>query len=481
MVNGSAGPNNALNGGGGSDAIFGFAGNDTLNGGAGNDLVVGGSGDDTITYTVTPNAVAITSGRDIIDGGTNTATGDRFVLNGSTLAETFRVYTAAAATLAGITGFGVNTEIVVTRTVGATTNVIAELDNIEEITINGSGVSVPGNNPGGGTTTVPLGADTVQIIGDFNTTSLNFNTITINGSAANDTVDVSGLSSAHRIVFTSNGGADTVIGARAQDVLHEVITGTSGNNTINAGNGNDTVSGLAGNDTFLATLVAGGTDGDDTYNGGAGDDWYDLSATNADASINLATGKATSSQIGTDKLVSVENVVGSQGANIITGDAAANVLRGLGGNDTINGGLGSDRIEGGDGDDWMIGGDDGNDLIFGGAGNDTLLGAAGNDTLDGGTGNDFFGTVLGNDRIVLQAGFGNDSVNVFDADAAGGQDVLDISAFRITAAMFATHVTLTDVGADVLVTIDGDVNQTIKLGGVANVSMITQSDFILFS
>ena len=480
VVNGSAGPNNALNGGGGSDAIFGFAGNDTLNGGAGNDLVVGGSGDDTITYTVAPNAVAITSGRDIIDGGTNTATGDRFVLNGSTLAETFRVYTAAAATLAGITGFGVNTEIVVTRTVGATTNVIAELDNIEEITINGSGVSVPGNNPGGGTTTVSLGADTVQIIGDFNSTSLNFNTITVNGSSASDTVDVSGLSSAHRIVFTSNGGADTVIGARTQDVLHEVITGTSSNNMINSGNGNDTVSGLAGNDTFLATFVAGGTDGNDTYNGGDGYDYYDMSATSANANVNLNTGLAVSAQIGTDKLSSIEGIIGSQGNNVMVGDGYGNYMKGLGGDDNLSGGIAADNLDGGDGNDYLDGGEH-NDILIGGAGNDSLYGGAGDDRLNGGTGNDLFGTALGNDRIDLQAGFGNDSVNLFDADAAGGQDVLDISAFGITAANFAAHVTLTDIGSDVLVTIDGDVNQTIKLGGVANTSLITQSDFILFS
>ncbi len=479
-VNTGNGNANTINGGGGLDAVFGFAGDDTLNGGNGSDLVVGGSGDDTITYNVTPNNGALNSGRDIIDGGTNTAIGDRFILNGSNAAETFRIYTAAAATLAGITGFGINTEIVVTRTVGATTNVIAELDNIEEITINGSGVSVPGNNPGGGITVVPAGPDTVQIIGDFNTTSLNFNTITVNGSTANDTVDVSALSSAHRIVFTSNGGVDTVIGARTQDVLHEMITGTVANNTINAGNGNDTVNGLAGNDTFLATLVAGGTDGNDTYNGGDGYDYYDMSATSANANVNLNTGLAVSGQIGSDKLSSIEGVIGSQGNNVLTGDGYGNVLKGLAGDDSLSGGIAADNLDGGDGNDYLDGGDH-NDIMFGGAGNDTLYGGAGDDRLNGGTGNDLFGTGMGNDRIILQAGFGNDSVNLFDADVAGGQDVLDISAFGITAATFASHVTLTDVGADVLVTIDGDVNQTIKLGGVANTSSITQSDFILFS
>ena len=56
--------------------------------------------------------------------------------------------------------------------------------------------------------------------GNFAPTSLNFNTITIDGGAGNDTVDISALQSAHRIVFRSNGGNDTIVGTlRPQDVI----------------------------------------------------------------------------------------------------------------------------------------------------------------------------------------------------------------------------------------------------------------------
>ena len=61
----------------------------------------------------------------------------------------------------------------------------------------------------------------------------------------------------------------------------------------------------------------------------------------------------------------------------------------------------------------------------------------------------------------------------------GGQDHLDISAFGITAATFGDHVALTDLGADILVTIDGNASQTIILVGAQNVGNITQADFIL--
>ena len=58
------------------------------------------------------------------------------------------------------------------------------------------------------------------MIGDFSTTSLRLNTITIDGEAGDDTIDISALSSAHRIVFKSNGGHDTIIGnLRDQDVI----------------------------------------------------------------------------------------------------------------------------------------------------------------------------------------------------------------------------------------------------------------------
>ncbi|MDR7059755.1 MULTISPECIES: peroxidase family protein [unclassified Sphingopyxis] len=219
VVAGTAGNNNNLNGAGGaagSQAVFGFAGTDTLNGGAGNDIVNGGDGTDTITQT------GSTGGRDLVDGGAGT---DTFVLNGVAGAETFRIYARAAAEAAGMTGLNANTEIVVTRNGTGNAQIVAELDNIEEINVNALNVTSPGGVPPGGTG--GNGGDTILVIGDFNPTSLNFNTITVNGGRGADTVDISGLTSAHRLVFNTGGGADQFIGdARAQDVVN---SGSSGN------------------------------------------------------------------------------------------------------------------------------------------------------------------------------------------------------------------------------------------------------------
>ncbi len=135
----------------------------------------------------------------------------------------------------------------------------------------------------------------------------------------------------------------------------------------------------------------------------------------------------SSTQTGLDALTSIENVIGGSGNDAITGNGAANRLDGRGGNDTINAG----------------------------AGNDFIIGGTGNDTMNGDAGNDVF---------IFAAGFGNDRINGFDANPTGGQDLLDISAFGVTSANFAARVTIADVGANTLVTIDGAADQTITTG-----------------
>ncbi|AJA08571.1 hemolysin-type calcium-binding region [Sphingopyxis fribergensis] len=214
VVTGGAGNNNNVNGANGaagSQAVFGFGGNDTINGGAGNDIINGGDGNDTITQT------GSTGGRDLVDGG---AGNDTYVLVGVGGAETFRIYARAAAEAAGITGLNATTEIVITRNGTNNAAIVAELDNIEEININAVNVTSPGGVLPGGTGGLG-GGDTVSVIGDFNPTSLNFNTITVNGGRGADTVDISGLTSDHRLVFNTGGGADQFVGgARPQDVIN---------------------------------------------------------------------------------------------------------------------------------------------------------------------------------------------------------------------------------------------------------------------
>jgi Ca2+-binding RTX toxin-like protein len=120
-----------------------------------------------------------------------------------------------------------------------------------------------------------------------------------------------------------------------------------------------------------------------------------------------------------------------------------------------------------------------NNVIIGGTGDDTLNGAGGADRLIGGAGNDIMTGGAGDDWLVFAPSLGNDIVNGFDGNPVGGQDLLDISAFGVTGGSFDARVAIADVGADTLITIDGDPGQTIRLVGIGNATTVTQTDFLL--
>ncbi|PXW53724.1 peptidase M10/serralysin-like protein [Methylobacterium sp. B4] len=133
----------------------------------------------------------------------------------------------------------------VTRNGTGAAAIVAELDNIEEIRVNTLQVTSPGGQSGG-----TNGGDTIQVIGSFTGTSLNFSTITIDGSSGDDTVDMTALASAHRIVFRSNGGHDTIVGTlRPQDVIElpagsnraDYVTTAGANGMTTLSNGSHTV------------------------------------------------------------------------------------------------------------------------------------------------------------------------------------------------------------------------------------------------
>ncbi|MEJ6398604.1 VCBS domain-containing protein [Yoonia sp. 208BN28-4] len=266
-----------------------------------------------------------------------------------------------------------------------------------------------------------------------------------------------------------------LIGGQGDDIL----TGTTGNNTIAGGDGGDLILDLGGDDFIF------GNDGDDvfkvgaganTFDGGAGDDLLDYSASGRGISLNLATGDTTGGQAGNaagnDAFTDIEGVIGGRGGDILTGSdldnllsggAGADVILGMGGNDLILDGSGSDTVFGGDGDDYFtvgsgantITGDDGSDTadysafqrglqinltdgttsggatgnaagndvlvlienIIGSNGDDVLLGDAQSNRFEGGTGNDRLSGRGGDDSIF--GGDGDDSIW-----GGGGADVL---------------------------------------------------------
>lgn len=142
------------------------------------------------------------------------------------------------------------------------------------------------------------------------------------------------------------------------------LTGSAAANELFGGAGNDILLGLGGDDRLM------GGAGNDTMDGGAGiDTALYLDARPAPGqtgdigvTLNLAlTGPQNTGIAGIDRVLGIENVVGSAFGDRLTGSALANVLTGGGGDDVLNGAAG-------------------NDTLLGGAGNDSLQGGAGIDT-----------------------------------------------------------------------------------------------------
>jgi Ca2+-binding RTX toxin-like protein len=213
-----------------------------------------------------------------------------------------------------------------------------------------------------------------------------------------------------------------------------------GDDTFRGGNGAETVSSSNGNDTFRFgggndTLRAGSgpfgdddLDGDDDIDGGTGIDTYDASSIPADTGgtiIDLLQQTAEGNDIGSDRVVNFENVVGSDATDIIWGTNGANVL---------DGGTSGDQLFGRGGNDILIGGEDG-DFLHGGAGKDRLTGGGGFDAFQfeslsssgvGASKRDVIVDFEGTDAINLSLDAntlvaGNQDFDLIDTDSGMGQ------------------------------------------------------------
>ncbi len=388
---------------------------------AGADTINGGTGDDTITWNA--NAAAPTDGRDIVNGGTEGAVGDTFVITGNATSEAYNIYTLQAwDAVAGndLSSFGGRTpEIVITRGGTAFANVIAELSEIEEIRINGVDPSGTGGGAGAG--------DTFAVFGDFSGTSLRLNTITIDGQAGDDTIDISALSSAHRIVFKSNGGNDTIIGTlRPQDVIELPAGATAADYTTSTANGVTTMT----NGDHSITYTAAG-DGPQVGPGEEPDPGEVIPPPPppppppADSASTPKVGTAQADVLlGT---AGKDDIVAFAGDDVVIGAGDADTILGGEGADFINAGDGRDIVFAGTGDDTVFGGSDA-DFIYGEAGGDRIFGDAGDDMISGGAGDDTIFGGAGNDVIVAETGDGNDVYFGDEAGGGSGVDTLNMSA-----------------------------------------------------
>ncbi|MEO1397515.1 MAG: calcium-binding protein [Pseudomonadota bacterium] len=192
-------------------------------------------------------------------------------------------------------------------------------------------------------------------------------------------------------------GNDELFGRGGDDRLHggkgnDLLDGGEGNDRLLGGEGEDELFGRAGDDRLF------GGKGADLIDGGEGMDRVIYRKSSEGVTVDLTFGTGTGGDAEGDRLVSIENVVGSEHDDTITGNGEANVLAGRGGDDYLSGFGGNDRLNGGSGDDKLFG-DDGGDRLFGGLGEDMLFGGLGNDKLFGGDDNDILNGGEGADRM----------------------------------------------------------------------------------
>lgn len=436
--------NDTLTGNAGANIISGGAGNDIIDGGAGNDTLDGGAGVDTASYAGATAAVkvslAVTTAQATGGAGSDTLIGIEN-LTGSAFNDTLTGDAGANTILGGagddaingglgddrldggagvdtLTYAGVAAAVAVSlslttaqNTGGAGVDTISAFENLTGSSYNDTLTGNAGANRidgGAGNDTINGGAGDDILIGGAGTDTLSYA-----GASAAITMNLS-LTTAQN---TGGAGIDTVstfeniIGSNHNDIL----TGTSGANTIDGGSGNDIINGGAGNDTLI---------------GGAGTDTltYETAGSAVNVSLALTTAQNTGGG-GTDTISTFEN------------------LNGSGYNDTLRGSSGVNTIRGGNGNDTLYG-DAGNDILYGDAGNDTLFGDAGNDTLYGGAGADTFKFTVGG---------GNDTIK--DFRLAEG-DKLDIKAllsgYDPLTKLITDYVQITTSGANSIVKIDAN-------------------------
>jgi Ca2+-binding RTX toxin-like protein len=260
---------------------------------------------------------------------------------------------------------------------------------------------------------------------------------------------------------TSPGNAPIVV------ALIVDVDGTDGADVLNGDENHNLMRGFGGDDRMFGFL------GDDLLIGGTGADFLDGGAGNFDTvgymdstvgvTVNLALGFGRFGTAEGDRLVNVDDIIGSPHRDTLIGTGDTNRLMGEVGDDMLTGGFGADFLFGGDGGNPPPGPSpaDGNDTAvysdspvgvtvnlatgrgFGGtAEGDTLVsienitGSIHNDVLTGNDVANFLHSSHGDDILkgaggadILHGNAGNDTLK-----GGGGADVLEGNAGIDTAA-----------------------------------------------
>ncbi len=280
--------------GAGNDTICALDGSDTIVGGLGNDIIDGGDGINTVSYANAPNGVTVTLG----------------------------------APGAQATGEGSDTLTSVTNLIGSAHD--------DVLTGDGSANGISGL----------AGNDT--IVGSFGDDDLDGGSgnDTLNGGTGRNSANYRGATSAVTVSLATAAAQNT--GGAGIDTLISIsdLSGGAFDDRLTGNSTDNVLLGFAGNDTLE------GGPGTDTLEGGPGTNTASYATAGSAVTVDLRTTSAQNTGgAGTDRLLAIASVVGSNFNDSLTGSNANNTISALGGNDTLIGGPGNDTLDGGTGTD----------------------------------------------------------------------------------------------------------------------------------
>ena len=392
--------NDTLYGGADQDTLRGSDGNDYLEGGSGINIIDGGNGGgDTASYVGAKGAVEVNLSKGTASGGGSTGALSDIISNienviGSKYKDTITGHDSKNTIFGGAdddTMFGEKGDDTLFGGEGSDTLSGGEgidklyggefddstppqlIDTSPQDTASyrdvTSTIGIIADMTKDGTSTAAVSRDGYKDINGNYTFDYLYGIENIEGSKNNDNI-------------TGNSINNHLLGKAGKDILF----GGGGNDTLDGGSQDDTLSGDLGNDTLL------GGDGFDTADYSSSTHFIEVDLANyvlKDANGNYVVDNDNGNNVlndgilindnntpdpsddvyGQDRLVGIENIIGSDLSDTIIGDTISNIIEGRKGDDSLKGGSGLDTLKGGEG-------------------NDTLFGGADADTLDGGTNSD---------------------------------------------------------------------------------------------
>ncbi len=282
------------------DNLDGGNGSDTLYGSAKVDNISGGDGDDTIVHV--RNLDSVDAELDVILGGNGT---DRYLIEGTEFADDILISLVTQAQT--------NPEVMVT--IGSEPEVRASRLEIEVVAVK----ALSGDD----TITVEFGQNAAM-------------NVEIDAGDGDDVISAGEL----QIASTLQGGKgnDLIVAGLANDI----IEGGSGDDTLTGGIGLDTIYGGDGND-----IIDAGASNDHVF-GGRGDDVIDAGAGN-----DIVHGNEDNDHI--DGGDGQDTLRGDSGNDYLNGQGGSDNVQGGLGDDYVEGGLGNDTVRGNDGNDTVVG------------------------------------------------------------------------------------------------------------------------------